>query len=55
MNHVLRKTSAAFVETNADANADGQIDIADAVAIVNIILKRTANARAIVIDTKNPD
>ena len=40
VNRVLERPSEAFDEVAADVNGDGGISIADALAIVNIILGR---------------
>jgi hypothetical protein len=38
VNHVVGKPTPSFVVTAADANSDGDIDIADAVHIVNLVV-----------------
>jgi hypothetical protein len=53
VNHILKKPSASFEDIAADVNMDGEIDIADAMAIVNIILKKTDGTRS-VNNTRNP-
>lgn len=40
VNHILGKSSASFVEVNADINGDGVVLIDDAVAIVQLILDK---------------
>ena len=38
MNYVVGKPNTTFIEAAADANGDGDIDIADAVHIVNLVV-----------------